>query len=220
MTRIRFGLLVCLVALAGAVASAGGWAVVTIQQLPDYAVVGVPMRLDLAVRQHGFHLGQGFAVAVRASLGKEQIWARVQPLQEVGYYRADLTLPRVGAWRLNVGSGFADNTAVSMPAYASGSAPAEVTLGERGHRLFSAKGCATCHRHDSAAASASVQSGPALTSKRYPLEMLTAFLAAPPPCAGVVGKPCMPVLGITADEARALGAFLNQGPTIRVVASR
>src|SRR5205823_14195680 len=44
----------------------GGWAVVTVDDLPDYVVVGQPVRLSFVVRQHGMRPLDGLRPRVEA----------------------------------------------------------------------------------------------------------------------------------------------------------
>jgi hypothetical protein len=45
--------------LAGTTLLAGGWAVTTVTDVPEYAIAGQPLTLSFAVRQHGVSLAGG-----------------------------------------------------------------------------------------------------------------------------------------------------------------
>ena len=87
-------------------------------------------------------------------------------------------------------------------------APA-LTDGERGQRLFVAKGCVTCHRH-AAVEARSTSAGATLTTKRYQPDYLARFLAHPPTREPYVpGEWQMPDLKLRDGEIASLVAFLN-----------
>ena len=46
---------------------AGGWAIVTLRDLPQYAIAGTPLQLTFMVRQHGVSPMGGLAPEVAAS---------------------------------------------------------------------------------------------------------------------------------------------------------
>ena len=48
-----------LLVLSATALNAGGWVVITVKDLPDYVVVGKPVTVTYAVRQHGKHLLNG-----------------------------------------------------------------------------------------------------------------------------------------------------------------
>jgi len=48
-------------------AFAGGWAIVTLDDFPEYAVAGKPVNLTFAVRQHGMTLLPGLHPTIRAT---------------------------------------------------------------------------------------------------------------------------------------------------------
>src|SRR5256885_9087581 len=48
----------------------GGWAVVTVDELPDYATVRQPLKLSFIVRQHGMRPLDGLRPRVEARSGK------------------------------------------------------------------------------------------------------------------------------------------------------
>jgi cytochrome c2 len=98
-----------------------------------------------------------------------------------------------------------------LPLRATGAgalAPPTFTPAERGHRLFVAKGCITCHVHRDVKRSGVVKVGPELTEVRYTADYLARFLENPaikPP----TGPNRMPNLQLAQNEIAALVAFLN-----------
>jgi cytochrome c2 len=104
--------------------------------------------------------------------------------------------------------------ALAPPAMAAPTARAPGTALEAdiayGRALFSAKGCATCHRHAAVSGSGFGPESdiPDLTTYRWSADYLRAWLQNP-----VAVKPAtaMPNLGLKRDEIEALIAFLSTG---------
>src|SRR5439155_16151598 len=164
-----------LMALGGAVVplvafSLGGWAVITVDDLPEHAVVGQPLTLSFAVRQHGVSLLAGLRPSVTARSGATELAVPAVGTTVAGTYRAAVTLPRAGEWTITVHSGFGDGATTLMPLSAVAStaaAPRPLAAPDRGLRLFVAKGCVTCHVHGETRAWSSIAVGPELTGRRY-----------------------------------------------------
>jgi hypothetical protein len=219
MTKVRLALLGCLLLGATASVPAGGWAVTTIENLPDYVVAGAPWRMRLAVRQHGAAPTSGLTVVVtaakedKARVGAlnagEQVSVTAKPGALAGRYEADLAFPSAGNWTITIQTGWAP-ASIDMPVLAPGQPEPAFSETERGARQFVASGCVSCHRHDAVAWSGqSVDVGPALTDRRYPAEFLSAWIQNP---VCVAGRPCMPKLDLSPREIGALTAFLNRPP--------
>src|SRR6266403_4971298 len=143
-------LLLALFALANQL-FAGGWAIITLKDFPDYAVAGKPMTLTFAVRQHGRTLLGGLRPAIRATTaGGLKATAKVIPAAARGEYSAALILPQQGDWTITITSGFNDNS-ITLPTVKviapETAEPPPFSPATRGVRLFTAKGCAGCHRH-------------------------------------------------------------------------
>lgn len=106
------GMIAALVALlAGAPAAlAGGWAMVTLDELPQEVRAGQPIRIGFVVRQHGHtptNLGTD-QLPIRPTLTISQA-GDAAPLafparQEgpTGHFVADVTFPRAGAWNWSI----------------------------------------------------------------------------------------------------------------------
>lgn len=206
MTR---ALTLILISAASAVTlNAGGWAVTTIERVPDFAIVGRPVRIEFTVRQHGHFPSSGLRATVGASVGRTVVSVPARETKQTGRYTAELTLPTPGLWTVVV-NGWGAKSMTLPVVVGQGEAP-RLTDAERGLRLFGAKGCVTCHRHSAVPTTDSVGYGPELTDRRYPAEVLTAKLRHPVPCETLAPNPCMPVLGIHDDELGPLAAFLGQ----------
>ena len=207
--RFRCSSILLLMTLAAATVFAGGWVVITVQDLPDHIIAGRPVTLTYAVRQHGNKLTSGLSGRIEARSGGRVVEARAMGTSEQGYYSATLTLPGSGNWTIAIDSGFGgnfDSSRVVLPAIASDASRPTLSDADRGQRLFAAKGCAMCHRHP-AIEGPSVEAAPALNARRYQTEFLKQFLAHPSK-----SKPDqleMPDLGLRGTEITSLVAFLN-----------
>jgi cytochrome c2 len=132
-----------------------------------------------------------------------------QPGKEAGQYTARLVLPQAGEWTITVHSGFGNSRVTLVPMQViepTAPAPAALLAGERGRRLFVAKGCLTCHLHRDVRGSGTAPMGPELTTRRLAPEYLQRFLADPS-STGSTNR--MPNLNLKQTEIAALIAFLN-----------
>ncbi|HXJ30873.1 MAG TPA: cytochrome c [Gemmatimonadales bacterium] len=197
-------------------ASWGGWAVITVDDLPDAVVAGKPVTLTFTVRQHGHTLLENLRPSIDARAGGSHTRADAVPAGGKGRYSSTLTLPDTGQWHLTINSGFGSSHVDLEPIAVIGagqSSPAHAT-GERGRRLFVAKGCVTCHLHGDVAGSGVVQVGPELTALRLPADFLQRFLADPsilPAAQQANGG--MPNHDLKPAEITALVAFLGGSET-------
>ncbi len=213
-----------LIALPLAAFAFGGWIVVTVDSLPEYAVAGTPMTLTFAVRQHGMTPLNDLRPYVFARSGSAVIEAKTSTTAN-GHYAATMTLPREGAWTIDIRSGFMNGTKstplMPLQVVASGAAaPRPMRDALRGKHLFVAKGCITCHVHPETSDWETTSVGPNLTGRRYVPEVLAAFLDDPDksplsqnPKSGIGGTTYvrMPRLGLDPREITALVAFVNGG---------
>ena len=96
--------LALLLALAVSIpAFAGGWAVITLDELPTDVVAGEPLTVGFTVRQHGITLMDGLYPTVRATLsGDEQFVVDAEPDGKPGHYTAALTFPKAGNWNWTI----------------------------------------------------------------------------------------------------------------------
>src|SRR5256885_6298623 len=154
--------------IAGAI---GGWAVIPVEQLPDFVTAGRPVPLTFTVRQHGVTRLSGLKPSIEARSGNVTTTAAASPGRETGQYVSTLSLPRAGEWTITIHSGFLDRRVTLLPlaAIAAGAAaPAPPSEPERGRRLLVAKGCVTCHVHREVARSGAGAGGPAATNQPLP----------------------------------------------------
>ena len=190
-------------------AFAGGWAIVTLNDFPEYAVAGKPVNLTFAVRQHGVTLLSGLHPTIRATTATGLVSkANVVPAAGRGEYTAALTLPQQGEWTITIASGFNDGN-VALPALKviapGAAAPAPFSPPTRGLRLFTSKGCSGCHRHIEVNPERVGDAKLDLTGKRFPQDYLKKFLADPS-----IKSVEMPNLKLKNDEIEALAAFINK----------
>ncbi len=183
---------------------AGGWAVVTVDQLPDYAEVGKPVTLTYMVRQHGVEPHGDLKGTIVATSGFQKARGTVVTGGRVGEYRASIVLPSAGDWSITIESGFPRANAKLVPLT---TVPAGTSLtrtlsdAERGERLFAAKGCVMCH--------VQIDVGPKLEGRRFDATYISGFLASPPRTPTQPGRPAMPNMGLAPKEIASLVAYLN-----------
>src|ERR1051325_3253555 len=92
----------------------GGWAVITVDDLPEYAVAGKPIDLSFAVRQHGVKLMGDVQPSVELS-GPGKNPSSVLATKAGNHYKATMTLPRAGDWTLTVRSGWGNSDVSLVP---------------------------------------------------------------------------------------------------------
>jgi len=191
-------------------AAYGGWAAITVEDLPDYGVVRQPLNLTFTVRQHGVTKLSNLEPRVEARGAGTNAAAVAAPGKEAGQYTARLVLPQAGEWTITIHSGFGNSNVTLVPMQViepTAQAPAALAAADRGRRLFVAKGCLTCHVHGDVSGSGVVAVGPELTGRHLAPEYLQRFLADP----SMIGSANrMPNLNLKQAEIAALIAFLNR----------
>ncbi|HEV8600952.1 MAG TPA: cytochrome c [Gemmatimonadales bacterium] len=192
----------------------GGWATITLEDLPEYAVAGKPLILTFMVRQHGVTPLKGLQPAIEARAGRLQARAAATAGKAAGQYVVSLVLPEPGDWTVTIQSGFGNSKLTLLPLRTVATAaatPVAFTEPERGRQLFVAKGCVGCHVRAEGKVGDGAEIGPSLTGKHYAADYLTRFLANP----AMADRPrsgtfVMPNLELKPTEIAALVAFLNQ----------
>lgn len=196
------------VVVAG-VTAMGGWAVVTVKDVPEYFVAGQQYTLEFQVRQHGRHLLNGLRprLEMRSSQRDLGTIAAVSRPAE-GTYAVTFTVPSVDRLLLTIQSGFGDTELRLYPVavVAAGAPRPSMPLAERGQVLFVAKGCNTCHvnsdltnRPDNRALTV----GPALGGRHLATQVVIQKVKQ--------ASENMPDLGLTDSEAAAIAAFVSGG---------
>ncbi|MCA9897829.1 MAG: hypothetical protein H6654_10495 [Ardenticatenaceae bacterium] len=102
---VGFLVMIGLLATTGS-ARAGGWATVTVSELPAVVVAERPFTIEFSVRQHGQTLLPDLDTAVTAVQETSSTRVNVQAKEssEEGFYTATLTLPQSGEWRWGISS--------------------------------------------------------------------------------------------------------------------
>jgi mono/diheme cytochrome c family protein len=219
MRRIALAGTLGLVLVTAAAVRFGGWALVSVDNPPEYFVAGKPIVLDFIVRQHGKDPMGGLKPDISAKSGSITIHGRAWETNTDGTYRASVTVPRPGNWKITLESGFGPSKGrLSLKAIdPAQEAPAPMNAAERGKLLFAAKGCVTCHVHRDVDLEPLMKGPPELSDKRFAVDYLSKFLADPsikPPTPNL-GQ--MPNLHLKHSEIAALVAFINSE---RAVSSR
>ncbi len=193
--------------IAGLVAM-GGWAVVTVKDLPEYFVAGQQYTIEFQVRQHGRTLLNDLhpSLVVGTSDRKDEATVPAVARASNGTYAVTFTAPNAERVFLTIKSGFMNNQLRLYPqtvVAAGGSRPA-IAAAERGQMLFVAKGCNTCHSNIDLSGrpdNPSITAGPELGGRHLAREYVVQKLKNP-------GQN-MPDLGLSDTEANAIAAFLN-----------
>jgi len=182
----------------------GGWAVVTVKDLPEYFVASQQYTIEFQVRQHGRTLLSG----LRPQLVMNDVTIPAVPRSAEGTYAVTFTAPAPGRVSLTIRSGFG-NTELHLYAetvVAAGTSRPAIVARDRGQMLFVAKGCNTCHsnidlvnRPDNQAA---LTVGPELGGRHLAREYVMQKLKNP-------ASQIMPDLGLSDAEAAAIAAFLS-----------
>ena len=196
-----------------ATAFAGGWSVITVENLPEYLVAGKPTTLTFLVRQHGRTLSDGTRTVVTATDGKgHTAKADAKPTGKAGQYKAELSVPEAGLWTIQVDSDLGQAIWRPIKAVQSNEPmPAPLSPVVRGEQLFVAKGCLTCHVNKEVAGRNLVPNGHELTGRKYPADYLKKFLANPAKDpAKAADWETMPNLNLSHAEIDALEAFINR----------
>ena len=192
---------------------AGGWAIVTVRDLPEYAVAGKPVQLTFMVRGHGVSPIGDLEPEVVAKSGTNTVKASAIPTKKTGEYTASLALSRPGNWTIHIIGTIDDPILPEFAVIAPGSpAPLALSQSAVGKRLFVSKGCIGCHVNREVRTENQGGVGPDLTGKRFPETYLKSLLANPKATFGSKSEGAgweMPNLGLTKSEIAALTAFIN-----------
>ena len=194
----------------------GGWAVVTVQDLPEYFVAGRPYTIEFRIRQHGRHLLNNLEPELIVStsaprmgglLGganEQRIPAKARSTE--GTYAATFTAPATGPLYLTIKSSFGASNLRLYPApvIAAGATAPTVSLVDRGRALFVAKGCNACHTNADLVDrpdNQQIKAGPELGGHRLAREYVIQKVKNP-------ASENMPDLGLTDAEVAAIATFL------------
>jgi hypothetical protein len=190
----------------------GGWSIVTVRDLPEYAVAGRPVRLTFTVRQHGVTPANDLKPEVTAKSGTKVVKTSAVKTKNAGEYTTTLALPNPGEWTIEI---INENYKLPELTVIAAGVPAPPPLSPiaLGKRLFAAKGCIGCHSNQEVRAGDDPGIGPDLTAKRFPEAYLKSVLADPSTAFRRNSEPErgeMPNLDLTKSEIAALMAFINR----------
>jgi len=220
------GILSLAALLAAAAPTAfGGWAVVTVEDLPEYLEAGKPTTLSFEIRQHGVTLVNDFSPTVSLEPVKGGLLSRWREGETVraargrrdGLYQATLTPSEPGEVTIVIQAAPLrwESKLLPLRVVAAGEDAPALPAHERGRQLFAAKGCATCHAKKDDPAFAdwnALAVGPDLTGRSFAEGQLAMKLAD----AGAYRVPMpndaeMPRLALADSEIQALVSFLEGG---------
>ncbi len=85
-------------------ALAGGWAIITLDELPGQVQANQPLEIGFMVRQHGVTPMSNQTPLIKAHLANSTESVIVEASEEgkVGHYVATLTFPKTGEWRWSI----------------------------------------------------------------------------------------------------------------------
>jgi len=200
----------------------GGWAVITVRELPAHIEAGRVTTIEFTVRQHGQALMNDLSprvVARRKGAGWFSSPARVRARSngQEGGYVAQFTLADTGEVAVTIDANWhsAETTLLPIRVVAPGHTPGPQAPAAIGQQLFVAKGCVTCHlKADDRdlRGRLTVRVGPDLTGTRLTAAYVAGKLANPALNRVRTSEYFeMPDLGLVPAEIGALVSYLTEG---------
>ena len=206
MIRITALVITCL--SAARIVAAGGWSVMTLDEVLQRVVVSEPLEIGFAIRPHGRTLVNGIEASVVLEHADNGKILRFNATNDGnGHYLARVRFPEPSIWRLSLdGYGWHPMPEIEVLAEQAKRDP-PLRRTEVGKSLFVGKGCSTCHANGRiAGVRTTVQQAPDLTQYRNSPEFLRQWLDDP---ATVRADATMPDLDLKPQEIDLLIAFLN-----------
>ena len=206
-------------ALIAGVVAMGGWAVVTVKDLPEYFVAGQQYTIEFKVRQHGHTLLGSLEPQLIVSTSAPRLGGLFGGANEQripaaakgseGTYAATFTAPRAEQLFLTIKSGFGASDLRLYPAAVinPGMTRPAMAQADRGRMLFVAKGCNACHSNSDLADrpdNQQIKVGPELGGRQLARDYVIQKIKNP-------NSQVMPDLGLTDAEAAAIAVFVNGG---------
>ena len=195
-------------AIVAGFVSMGGWAVVTVKDLPEYFVAGQQYTLEFQVRQHGHTLLSGLRpeLVIAPPAAREVVIPAVARSAE-GTYAVTFTAPAAGDVRLTIRSGFGNNELRLYPqtVVAAGRSRPALAARDRGQMLFVSKGCNTCHANSDLTnrpENQVITVGPELGARHLAREYVIQKMKNP-------ASQVMPDLGLSDADMAAIAVFLS-----------
>ena len=125
---ISIGLALVLALVFVVPALAGGWAVITLDELPTGVIAGEPFSVGFTVLQHGRTPLSGLYPTVTAKLSStEDLFVHAESDGEPGHYVATLTFPKEGNWEWSIQAFTMDQRMPVLSVAASGTASVNQT---------------------------------------------------------------------------------------------
>lgn len=121
--RILVGMALLLSLAIAVPVFAGGWAVITLDNLPVNATAGEPLTIGFTVLQHGKTPTSGLSPTIEFILPKEKQFSVIAEEDDKGHYTASVTFPQEGEWEWTVNA-FMEQP---MPAISVAAAPVVTT---------------------------------------------------------------------------------------------
>ena len=187
----------------------GGWAVVTVKDLPEYFVAGQQYTIEFQVRQHGRTLLSDLQPRLVVSSSERSLGSTIPAVARSaeGTYAVTFTAPAGEQVFLTIKSGFGNNELRLYPqaVVAAGASRPALSAADRGRILFVAKGCNVCHANSDLTDRPDNQSiavGPELGGRRLARQYVIQKITNP-------ASQIMPDVGLSDVEAGAIAAFLT-----------
>jgi mono/diheme cytochrome c family protein len=210
-------------------AAMGGWAVITVRDVPERLTPGVATPIHFTMLQHGERLltGRTPTVSVRgAGTSRLSSWRGVKAHEtEPGVYTATIVAPDTGWAEIEIDGNWHRARVTLLPVRVTrGSGQVALSAYDRGRQLFVAKGCVTCHamKDDQGIDRTEyVAAGPELTGRQFEAGWLRQKLADPArDRVRFTGGVTMPDLRLTPAEIAALTSYINGTATRTATAAR
>ncbi|OLD88047.1 MAG: hypothetical protein AUG85_05700 [Gemmatimonadetes bacterium 13_1_20CM_4_66_11] len=196
-------------ALIAGFVTMGGWAVVTVKDLPEYFVAGQQYTIEFQVRQHGRTLLNDLhpSLLIATSEGKHEATVPAVARPSAGTYAVTFTAPNAERVFLTIKTGFMNNQLrlYRQSVVAAGGSRPAMTAGERGQILFVAKGCNTCHSNIDLSGRPDnqlIKVGPELGGRHLAREYVIQKIKN-------AASQIMPDLGLSDAETAAIATFLS-----------
>lgn len=213
MRKLALGALGAVLVLATVAATRiGGWAVVSVDNMPEHFVAGKPLELSFTVRRHGTMPLAELKPSIVAWSGLRMVRGSAWETTTTGSYRATITVPKAGEWEITIDPEFGPGKGKLLPLKAidSGQTVAAFSPADRGKQLFAAKGCVSCHVHRAVDIRGVLQNvGPDLSDRRFAADYLAKYLADPSIKPESPNTMRMPDLALREPEIASLVAFIN-----------
>lgn len=214
--------------IAAVPTTVGGWAVISVEDVPTHLEVGKTTQLTFDVLQHGRTPLSGLSPTVTIRKETARFYQRgdrlrAQATSTPGQYTVAFAPEDTGAVEITIDANWqiARIELLPMRVVAAGVTPETMPRYEWGRALFVAKGCVDCHmkRDDPAMPDRNqVQVGPELTGRRFADDWLVLKLTDPSVNRVRYNRGAeMPDLHLTRVEIDALVSYVNG---VSVAASR